>query len=190
MKKLITITTACLSLFVASLYAQDATKKRKPNFSLDAKTMSDLGVTEEQKQKMAELKKTMFDGEIKKLQVERNEVVKNTEMQQDSLLSADQKQKVVALKETIKAQNKENPSLRKVFVFDKKTMDEIGIAADVQKKLTVLVSKDQVKNWTIGQEQNKVFKAFFEAQENVLTAEQKKKVEAMRTEIAEYNKGI
>jgi hypothetical protein len=189
MKKLMIATAALLFLSTMLVRAQEAPKKRKPGFSLDAATMTELGVTPEQQQKIEASKQT-FRIAAKKWQDDGAAIVSNTQKRVDSVLTAEQKQKATAMQELVKTQNKENPAQKKTFAYDQKTIEELGLSADQQQKLKTILAQDHVARWQHSQKWNKQVTEAVKEQEDVLTEVQKKKVAEIKESIAAYNKTI
>lgn len=188
MKKLL-FTTALIVLLSTALSAQDVAKKKKPGFILNEQTMAELGVTPEQKKKIED-NRIVYKEELKKVLQEGAELDALCKMRIDSVLTETQKQKVTAMQSAIAAQNKENAAAKKKLVYDQKTMDELGLTPEQQKKLTTLKGNEQVAKWKHAQKLNKVMAEAFARENEILTEGQKQKAADMKTSIAEYNKGI
>jgi len=189
MKKLFTVTIVLLVLFTAFTYAQDVAKKKKPGFTLNEQTMAELSITPEQKVKIEENRNTYRTG-IKKIQMDGVELDNYCQRRIDSVLTDLQKQKVTAMKSTIATQNKETTAAKKAFVYDQKTMDEIALSPEQQKKITALKGAEQVSKWKHAQKMNQVMTETFARENAILTEAQQKKVVEIKASIAEYNKDI
>lgn len=168
--------------FSALAKAQEPIKKRKPGFSLNPTTMTELGLSQEQKDKVKaaqveaaqKAKKIQADGKLADAAYEKGV---------DSLLTEAQRAKLVELKEAVKAE-------KKSFVLDKKTTEQLGVTPEVQKKLIGLAGANHISRWNGAQAWTKINKEAVEAQLSVLTPDQLKKSEEMKKEIEDYNKSI
>jgi len=189
MRKLLITATALLLFCCAALQAQETAKKKKPGFTLNEQTMAELGITPEQKQKI-EANRAVYREEVKKVQIEGAELDSYCQKRIDSVLTEPQKQKVAAIKEAITVNNKENAAAKKTFVYDQKTMDDLGLSVEQQKKMTALKGLEQVSKWKHAQKLNKVMTETFARENEILTDTQKQKVIDMKAAIAEYNKGV
>ena len=189
MNKLTIALSAFLLCVATSLQAQEAPKKKKPAFALDAKTMTELGFTPEQKQKMEASKQAHRDA-IKKLQDESTNISAVAQQREDSLLTAGQKQKIAAMREAIKTHNTANPTQKKNFVVDQSVATELGLTPAQQQLLTTIHGDEHKGKWQISQRWGKLTAAALKEQEDMFTEEQKKKAAAMKEEIAAYNKTV
>jgi len=188
MKKIITMMAIVASLMGSDAFAQTPPAQPK-RFVFDQKTMLEVGLSAEQI-KAIEDNRTAFR---KVRAVYEAEIAKYNTLETarlDSLFTTEQKQKIEQSKQAIAEENKANPSMRKNFVLDPKTMDQLGLPADLQKKVLAVRQEYNAKRRTINETQSKVTAKAVQEQDDVLTEEQKKKVEALKTAVAEYNKTL
>lgn len=183
MKKMMLL-TAAIALFISASHAQN---KRKPGFSFNVATIAELGMTPEQKQKLENITQvSRADGN--KLYTESAVLDSMNQKNQDSVLTVVQKQKTDVMRDAVKAENKANPALRKIFTFDSKATEELALTADQQQKLSIISGLYGRGRWNISQSWQKLGAKVAQDQESLLTDAQKIKVAEMKTAIAEYNK--
>jgi hypothetical protein len=187
MKKLVVITAVlvCIIGFFAS--AQEQVRKRKPGFSLNDKSMDELGFSAEQKKKIND-SKAVYYAEVKKIQAEGADLLVSLDKSIDSVLTPAQIQKVAALRAALKEQYKTNPSQTKPLYFDSKMSDELGLSPEQRQKIVKINANNHTARWQNAQKMGKVINTTNETQMAVFTPEQKQKMEAIKAEIAEYNK--
>lgn len=186
-----TILTAVLMLSLGFFaIGQDQALKRKPGFSLNAKAMTDLGVTEEQKNKIETLK-NQYRVLRGKYELSSRQLDSLVIRRQDSVLTASQKQKITGLRDAIDAEKKPTPGYRKTLIpFDPKVIEELAITSEQQQKFKSIQRDFNNERRSSGEKFNKVTANAVQEQENVLTEAQKKKVAEIKAEIADYNKNI
>lgn len=185
MKKIMLLTGA-IALFMSASHAQN---KRKPGFSFNAATITELGMTPEQKQKLESIGQAS-GLEVRKLNLETFVLDSINLKKQDSVLTAVQKQNTDVMREAVKAENKANPALRKIFTFDPKATEALALTTEQQTKLKAIAQVYEHERWNSAQRWQKFGTRVAQEQENVLTDVQKQKVADMKLAIIEYNKTV
>ncbi|MET1057542.1 MAG: hypothetical protein ABWY16_19670 [Pedobacter sp.] len=188
MNNIRTILAIAAILTAAEAFGQTQPAQPK-RFVFDQKTMTEAGLSAEQIKAIEENRsqfrkvRTVYEAEIAKYNA-----LETTRL--DSLFSSEQKQKIEQSRQGVAEENKANPAVRKYFVLDPKTMDQLGLPADLQKKVLAIRLEMNARRRTLTDTQSKVTAKAVQEQEDVLTAEQKKKVEELKAAIAEYNKNL
>lgn len=185
-----TIVVAVLTLSIGFCEAQDQPLKRKPGFTLDVKTMDELGITEGQRTKIENLRNSYrvlrgkFELGMKKLD-------SLGVARQDSILTASQKQQANVLRTAIALDKKPNPAYRQTLILsDPKVAEDLAVTADQLQKIKAVQRAYVNERRSADEKFNKVTADAVLEQENVLTDSQKQKAAEMRAAIMEYNKNI
>lgn len=181
MKK-IAITTISFILFLNIFVSAQDVKKKKQDFRYTAKTMTELGMSAEQQQKIVEIK-AKYDAEAEKLKTVSKERGVSVASRQDSMLTAEQKHRITIMRDSVK-------TIKKTFTLDKQAIEALGFSPEQKRKLSVIKKEEIGFKKDLGQQSNKIKQELFSGIDGVLTVEQKKKVTEIKAAIELHNKSI
>ena len=179
MNKFLTLVIAAMLIFTAFAKAQEPAKKKKPGFSFNNGTMTELGFTQDQRDKF---KAIQAETSVKTKKIQEDGKIANDAFDKsvDSLLTAPQRTKLAELK----------TAQGKAFNLNKKACEDLGVSPEVETKLLALSKENHITRWKGSQAWAKINKEVAAAQLELLTEAQKAKVDEMKKSIEEYNKSI
>ena len=180
MKKIISIAAVFILLFNTIVCAQNPQPKKK-YFSLDPKTMTELGLTDAQKKNIEDLR-NVYRADRSKNEAEIKTLENLLFTRLDSMSTADQKQKMVAAKAAYPA--------NKPLVLSSAMVKELALTPEQDQKFKMIYREYSIAKSKLGKAMNERTASAIAEQENVLTAPQKQKMAEMKTAIDEYNKSI
>lgn len=184
------LVAAALLTPVMLVHAQEQPLKKRPGFTLDTKTMTELGLTEEQKNKI-EQSRNAFRSKRKVFELEMRQLDSLVLRRQDSVLTANQRSVVAPLRTAIDQDQKPTPGYRKsLIIFDTRLGAELGFNDEQQKKFKEIQRDYNHLRGAGGSKFSKVTADAILEQENVLNNSQQKRMAEIKAEIEAHNKSI